>query len=119
MYDKLYFDDILDKWCAGTSGTADGEGEVNNKYGTTFSDLFWETLTKMKIDKNKFKRILNEYNVSEEELPVILINREVKLTEVPSEDKSKVNSIFTPLALLETTSCCQEVFKLSKRLPKA
>jgi hypothetical protein len=35
-----------DKWYAGTTGTADGEGEVNNKNGTTFSDLFWSTALK-------------------------------------------------------------------------
>ena len=35
------------KWCVSTSGMAEGEGEVNNKPGLTFKDLFWET-TKLK-----------------------------------------------------------------------
>ena len=29
-------------WCTATTGTALGEGEVNNKTGTTFSNLFWK-----------------------------------------------------------------------------
>jgi hypothetical protein len=35
---------FVDKWFAGTTGTAEGEGEVNNKLGTTFNDLFWDTV---------------------------------------------------------------------------
>ncbi len=31
-------------WCTATTGTALGEGEVNNKLGTTFNDLFWNTV---------------------------------------------------------------------------
>ena len=42
----LYFH--KEKWYVATSGTAEGEGEVNNKIGTTFSDLFWNTLKKYK-----------------------------------------------------------------------
>ncbi len=42
---QVYWDWTEDKWCAGTTGTADGEGEVNNKNGTTFSELFWNTLS--------------------------------------------------------------------------
>jgi hypothetical protein len=34
---------FVDKWFAGTTGTAEGEGEVNNKLGTT-NDLFWDTV---------------------------------------------------------------------------
>ena len=33
-------------WHTSTTGTAEGEGEVNNKNGTTFSNLFWETINK-------------------------------------------------------------------------
>lgn len=39
---QLYWDWILGEWCAGTTGTADGGGEVNNKPNTTFAELFWE-----------------------------------------------------------------------------
>jgi hypothetical protein len=41
---QVYYDGFVDKWFAGTTGTAEGEGEVNNKLGTTFNDLFWDTV---------------------------------------------------------------------------
>jgi len=41
---QVYWDWNNNKWFAGTTGTAEGEGEVNNKMGTTFSELFWGTL---------------------------------------------------------------------------
>lgn len=43
---QLYWDWVLNEWCVGTTGTADGSGEVNNKFGTKFSDLFWSTIAK-------------------------------------------------------------------------
>jgi len=36
---QLYWDWNQDKWCAGTSGMAEAEGEVNDKPNTSFSDL--------------------------------------------------------------------------------
>lgn len=42
---QLYWDEHKGKWFAGTTGTAEGEGEVNNKNGTTFNDLFFQTVT--------------------------------------------------------------------------
>jgi hypothetical protein len=41
---QVYYDRFKDTWFAGTTGTAEGEGEVNNKLGTTFNQLFWITL---------------------------------------------------------------------------
>lgn len=41
---QVYWDWVDNKWYAGTTGTANGEGEVNNKNGTTFNQLFWSTL---------------------------------------------------------------------------
>ncbi len=41
---QVYWDHYKNKWFAGTTGTAEGEGEVNNKLGTTFNDLFWKTV---------------------------------------------------------------------------
>lgn len=41
---QVYYDWVDMTWYAGTTGTANGEGEVNNKYGTTFNQLFWETV---------------------------------------------------------------------------
>ena len=49
---QVYWDKHNNKWFAGTTGTAEGEGEVNNKMGTTFNDLFWDTV----IDKYRFSR---------------------------------------------------------------
>lgn len=42
---QLYYDDHDMTWYAGTTGTANGEGEVNNKMGTTFNQLFWSVLS--------------------------------------------------------------------------
>ena len=41
---QVYWDWHKNIWFAGTTGTAEGEGEVNNKMGTTFNDLFWDTV---------------------------------------------------------------------------
>jgi len=49
---QLYWDWNENKWFGGTTGTAEGEGEVNNKLGSTFNDLFWET-------------VFNKYNFNE------------------------------------------------------
>lgn len=55
---QVYWDWNDNKWYAGTTGTAEGEGEVNNKMGTTFNDLFWQTMIDKygllvdKLDKN-------------------------------------------------------------------
>jgi len=43
---QVYWDPFAKKWFAATTGTAEGEGEVNNKTGTTFNELFWETIKK-------------------------------------------------------------------------
>lgn len=49
---SLYF--YNNNWCVATTGTALGEGEVNNKFGTTFNDLFFETV----IEKYHFNECL-------------------------------------------------------------
>ena len=41
---QVYWDWHKNTWFAATTGTAEGEGEVNNKLGTTFNDLFWDTI---------------------------------------------------------------------------
>jgi hypothetical protein len=41
---QLYYDWNKETWFAATTGTAEGEGEVNNKLGTTFNELFWNTV---------------------------------------------------------------------------
>lgn len=44
---QVYWDWHKQEWFAATTGTAEGEGEVNNKMGTTFNELFWSTLDKI------------------------------------------------------------------------
>jgi T4 RnlA family RNA ligase len=53
---QVYYDWNKNKWFAATTGMAEGEGEVNNKFGTTFNDLFWETINKYSFDVNKFHK---------------------------------------------------------------
>jgi hypothetical protein len=54
---QVYFDWVLNEWCVATSGTADASGEVNNKFGTTFADLFWNTVRdKYNFDKNSLNK---------------------------------------------------------------
>lgn len=51
---QVYWDNVLEQWFAATSGTGEGEGEVNNKMGLTFNDLFWKTVDeKYNFDKTK------------------------------------------------------------------
>ena len=47
---QLYFDKVLNKWIPATSGSGEGEGEVNNKMGTTFNQLFWQTAEKVGLN---------------------------------------------------------------------
>lgn len=42
---QVYYDWNDKVWYAATTGTAEGEGEVNNKMGTTFNELFWKTVS--------------------------------------------------------------------------
>ena len=50
---QVYYDWTTKTWFAGTTGTAEGEGEVNNKMGTTFNQLFWNTVKeKYSLDVN-------------------------------------------------------------------
>jgi T4 RnlA family RNA ligase len=52
---QVYWDWHKNEWFAATTGTAEGEGEVNNKMGTTFNELFWNTLDKVSpIARNSF-----------------------------------------------------------------
>ncbi len=37
---QVYWDWVIEKWCVGTTGTAEGEGDVNGG-SRTFADLFW------------------------------------------------------------------------------
>lgn len=52
---QVYWDWHKNTWFAATSGTGEGEGEVNNKFGTTFNQLFWGTV------KDKYPKFKVEY----------------------------------------------------------
>ena len=65
---NLYYDWHKECWFAATTGTAEGEGEVNNRYDTSFNDLFWETV-KNNYDEVKFMGMLDYFK---SELPVTL-----------------------------------------------
>jgi hypothetical protein len=55
---QVYWDWNKKQWFAATTGTAEGEGEVNNKMGTTFNDLFWDTLqTKYELSKEVWTKM--------------------------------------------------------------
>ena len=68
---QLYWDWNQDKWCAGTSGMAEAEGEVNDKPNTSFSDLFWSTIkTYLRFDTKKLSKdctyvfeLMTPYNI--------------------------------------------------------
>ena len=54
---QVYYDWVANTWYAGTTGTAEGEGEVNNKMGTTFNQLFWNVVSdKYKLDTSKLNK---------------------------------------------------------------
>lgn len=57
---QLYWDWHKNEWCAATSGMAEAEGEVNNKMGTTFAQLFWDTVEKVTGNAEQFKSVLNK-----------------------------------------------------------
>ena len=68
---QLYWDWVAEKWCAGTSGMAEAEGEVNEKPNTSFADLFWSTMkTYLRFDLNKLSKectyvieLMTPYNI--------------------------------------------------------
>jgi hypothetical protein len=54
---QVYYDWNDKTWYAATTGTANGEGEVNNKLGTTFNELFWNTVKeKYDLDASKLTK---------------------------------------------------------------
>ncbi len=55
---QVYWDWNKETWFAATTGTAEGEGEVNNKMGTTFNELFWDTVN----NKYNFNNCLLDKN---------------------------------------------------------
>jgi len=95
---QLYWDWNKEKWFAATTGTAEGEGMVNNKDGTTFNDLFWKTVEE-KYGLTKDKRTLEKtfvyvfelmtpYNIvvaphGESKVNLLAVRNRTTLEEVP------------------------------------
>lgn len=96
---QLYFDWHKDKWFAATTGTAEGEGEVNNKDGTTFNELFWKTaFEKYSLDIDDLSKtctyvfeLTTPYNIvvkphGESSLTLLTIRSNSFLTELDYKD---------------------------------
>ena len=68
---QVYWDYKKEEWFAATTGTGEGEGEVNNKDGTTFNGLFWKTvITKYNMNIDDLKKgnvyvfeLMTPYNI--------------------------------------------------------
>lgn len=108
---QVYWDWVNEEWYAGTTGTAEGEGEVNNKMGTTFNSLFWDTVTKQyalnpcMFDKNHVYvfELTTPYNIvvkphGESSATLLTVRNRVTLHEVSWKDLTMIaESLRVPL----------------------
>ena len=98
---SLYFYNGV--WCTATTGTALGEGEVNNKLGTTFNQLFWNTVankynfndTLLNKDFIYVFELTTPYNIvvtphGESSATLLAIRNRITLDEFPYEDVVKM-----------------------------
>jgi hypothetical protein len=95
---QVYWDWNKQEWFAATTGTAEGEGEVNNKLGTTFNQLFWNTVTeKYDFKKENLNKLFcyvfeltTPYNIvvkphGESAASLLMVRNLLTLEEVPFE----------------------------------
>jgi hypothetical protein len=108
---QVYWDWHANEWFAGTTGTAEGEGEVNNKMGTTFNSLFWDTVTKQyalnpcMLDKDHVYvfELTTPYNIvvaphGESSATLLTVRNRVTLAELSWKDLEMVSvSLRLPL----------------------
>jgi hypothetical protein len=108
---QVYWDWNNKKWFAATTGTAEGEGEVNNKYGTTFNELFWKTVAdkynfnECTLDKDHVYafELTTPYNIvvkphGESSATLLAVRNRETLEEIKYEDLKMVSeSINIPL----------------------
>lgn len=108
---QVYWDWHKNQWFAGTTGTAEGEGEVNNKMGTTFNSLFWDTVTKQyslnpyMLDKDCVYvfELTTPYNIvvkphGESSATLLTVRNRVTLQEVSWKDLTMIaKSLRVPL----------------------
>lgn len=100
---QVYYDWTTDAWFAATTGTAEGEGEVNNKLGTTFNQLFWAVVKeKYNLDSSKFTKgftyvfeLTTPYNIvvkphGEASASLLTVRNLETLKEVPFEELTAI-----------------------------
>jgi hypothetical protein len=111
---QVYYDWYDMTWYAGTTGTANGEGEVNNKYGTTFNGLFWDTVSNKYgfnpclLDKNHIYvfELMSPYNIvvtphGESKVALLAVRNRETLVEIPHKELNMV-AISLGLPLVES-----------------
>ena len=106
---QVYWDWHKQEWFAATTGTAEGEGEVNNKMGTTFNELFWNTFDKVSpIGRNSFNffkeytfvfELTTPYNIvvkphSESSITLLTIRDNRTLEEAPRAQLERAGESF-------------------------
>lgn len=108
---QVYWDWNKKVWFAATTGTAEGEGEVNNKMGTTFNELFWDTLNNKYafndclLDKNHIYvfELTTPYNIvvkphGESSATILTVRNRETLVELSGKDlEMAVISLGLPL----------------------
>jgi hypothetical protein len=108
---QVYWDWHKELWFAATTGTAEGEGEVNNKFGTTFNELFWSTvqnkygLNDCLLDKDHVYvfELTTPYNIvvtphGESSAKLLAVRNRKTLVEIPHKDLYMVSvSLGVPL----------------------
>lgn len=96
---QLYWDWNKETWFAATTGTAEGEGEVNNKLGLTFNSLFMDTIKeKYGFDVDRLDRdfiyvfeLTTPYNIvvkphAESSATILAIRNRVTLKELTYDE---------------------------------
>jgi len=100
---QVYYDEHDMTWYAGTTGTANGEGEVNNKYGTTFNGLFWNTVNNKYtfnnclLDKAHIYvfELMSPYNIvvtphGESKVALLAVRNRETLVEIPHKELNMI-----------------------------
>jgi hypothetical protein len=107
---QVYWDWINKEWYAGTTGTAEGEGEVNNKLGTTFNSLFWDTVTK--------KYALNPCMFDKDHVYVFELTTPYNIVVKPhGESSATLLTVRNRVTLKEVTWKDLEMIAISLRVP--
>ena len=105
---QVYWDPYAEKWFAGTTGTAEGEGEVNNKSGTTFNDLFWQVVNDKAPNMlrwlNKLKHCTFVFELTTPYNIVVKPHGESSITLLAARDNQTLKELrYVDLKVLATT----------------